>query len=52
MDRGYRPTTDLKPLTELLDLNCVRNRNPRSFRRLENAVHQLAEAIRTDKHIA
>jgi len=52
MDRGYKSSTDLQPLTQLLDLNCVRKRNPRSFRRLENAVHQLAEAIRTGNHIS
>ena len=50
MERGYKPTTDQKPLTELLDLEVVRSR-ARSFRRLESALRQLMAAVKSGKHI-
>jgi hypothetical protein len=53
MESGYKPSTDQEPLTRLLvqDLSPLRARNLRSFRRLENALRQLTEAIRAGKHI-
>ncbi len=48
---GYNPITDQEPLTRAVDLNTIRQRNLRSFRRLESALRQLVEAIRSGKHI-
>lgn len=48
---GYNPSTDQEALTRAVDLNAIRQRNPRSFRRLESALRQLVEAIRSGKHI-
>ncbi|HWG41200.1 MAG TPA: DUF4276 family protein [Gemmataceae bacterium] len=49
--RGYNPITDQEFLTRAVDVNAIRQRNPRSFRRLESALRQLVEAIRSGKHI-
>jgi hypothetical protein len=51
---GYKPTRDQGPLTRLLvdHLGAVRDRSLRSFRRLEEAVRQLHQAVRTGQHIA
>jgi hypothetical protein len=49
--RGYNPVTDQELLTRAVDLDAIRQRNLRSFRRLESAVRQLVEAIRSGKHI-
>ncbi|MCI0458102.1 MAG: DUF4276 family protein [Gemmataceae bacterium] len=53
MESGYKETLDQEPLTKLLieDLKPVRDRGLRSFRRLESAIAQLVEALRSDKHI-
>jgi hypothetical protein len=51
MVNGYRETTDQKELTRLVDLDEIRRRQIRSFRRLENAVSQLIEANRSGTHI-
>ena len=53
MDAGYKPTRDQQPLTQLLvrHLDAVRARGLRSFRRLENAVRLLVEAVRADAPI-
>lgn len=48
---GYNPPTDQEPLTRAVDLDAIRQRNLRSFRRLESALRQLVEAIRWGKHI-
>jgi hypothetical protein len=48
---GYKPNTDQKPLTQAIDVNAIRERGLRSFRRLESALRQLVEAIRSDRHI-
>jgi hypothetical protein len=48
----YRPTRDQAPLTELIDLNVVRAKNLRSFKRLENAVEQLLAAAKCGSHIS
>lgn len=53
MQSGYKPTTDQEALTRLMvqDLGIIRQRQLRSFRRLEKAVQELVLAIRTDVHI-
>lgn len=48
---GYNPATDQEPLTRAIDLDAIRQRNLRSFRRLESALRQLVEAVRSSKHI-
>ena len=49
---GYKPTRDQAALTRLVDLDVIRARNLRSFRRLESALSILIEAIRSDAPIA
>lgn len=51
MEDGYKPTRDQHLLTKLaLDhLQVIRERNMRSFRRLEKAVAELVQAIRDNK---
>ena len=39
-------------LTEMVDLNTVREQNMRSFRRLENALDEMILAIREGRHVA
>jgi hypothetical protein len=51
MSKGYKPAKDQKALTEMVDLQAIRNRGLRSFRRLEDALRQLIEAIRSDQHV-
>jgi hypothetical protein len=53
IDAGYKPTRDQSSLTELMveHLDAVRARSLRSFRRLENALAQLLNAVRTDKPV-
>lgn len=48
---GYNPVADQEYLTRAVDLNVVRQRRLRSFRRLESALGQLVEAVRSGKHI-
>ena len=50
--QGYRPTRDQVALTELLDLDIVRAKNLRAFTRLEHAIDELTEAIKTGEHIS
>lgn len=50
MSSGYKPAKDQRVLTEMIDLQAIRRRGLRSFRRLENALQQLIEAIRSDEH--
>jgi hypothetical protein len=52
MASGYKPTTDQRALTELVALDMIRQRNLRSFRRLESAVTQLAGAIGSGNHVS
>lgn len=52
MIKGYKPALDQEPLTKVVNLNAIRSQNLRSFRRLENALAQLVDAVRTGKHIA
>jgi hypothetical protein len=49
---GYKPTRDQEPLTRAVDLEPIRQRALRSFRRLESALEQLVIAIRTGQHIS
>jgi len=51
MRAGYRPTRDQKPLTDMVSLDDIRKYGLRSFRRLENALRELVEAIRGDSHV-
>ncbi len=51
MTNGYKATTDQVELTKLLSLESVRLAKSRSFKRLEDAVFQLCEAMRTGKQI-
>jgi hypothetical protein len=52
MRGNYKPSTDQKALTEMVALAEIRNCNLRSFRRLENALHQLAEAFQSGRHVS
>ena len=54
MQSGYKPTRDQQPLTRLMvdHLDAIRRRQMRSFRRLENALQQLVNAVRSGSHIA
>ena len=51
IEGGYKPTRDQATLTKMVDLDAIRNRQPRSFRRLESAVSELIAAIRDDAHV-
>ena len=46
MVNAYKETQDQALLTGMLDLATIRARQPRSFRRLENALDLLIEALR------
>jgi hypothetical protein len=50
--RGCRPTLDQSALTELLDLNVVRAKNLRSFKRLDHAIDQLLASVGSGSHIS
>lgn len=54
MENGYKSNDDQAPLTQLLiaNLQPLRRRQLRSFRRLENAMRQLVDAFRSGQHIA
>ena len=52
MPSGYSETKDQAALTEILDLELVRNRPMRSFRRLENALLQIVTAIRDESPLS
>jgi hypothetical protein len=52
VERGYKPTRDQAALTRLVDLNAIRARGLRSFRRLESAVSTLLEAIQSNRPTA
>jgi hypothetical protein len=51
-EKGYKPTRDQAALTRLVDLQVIRDRDLRSFRRFESAVSILIEAIRSNAAIA
>ena len=48
---GYRPALHQASITELVDLNTIRQQNMRSFRRLENALDEMIDAFRDNRHI-
>jgi hypothetical protein len=54
IDDGYQQTRDQEPFTRLMvdHLDAVRARGLRSFQRLEQALRQLVEAVRTGAHVA
>ena len=52
IEGGYKPTRDQASLTDMLDIEAVRTRGLRSFRRLESALGELVSAIRNDDHVA
>jgi hypothetical protein len=49
---SYKPSKDQAALTEIVDLNVIRSCGLRSFKRLETALHQLAEACKTGHHVS
>lgn len=49
---GYNPPRDQAALTELVDLDLIRSRPMRSFRRLESAIQELVTAARSDTPVA
>jgi hypothetical protein len=49
---GYKESRDQVLLTKCIDWELVKNRPMRSYIRLENAVSQIVNAIRTDTHVA
>ena len=51
MASGYNPVKDQAILTELVDLESIRSRPMRSFRRLENAVFQIVSSIRNESPV-
>jgi hypothetical protein len=51
VEGGYKPTRDQAALTKLVDLEAIRSRKLRSFRRLESALSVLLEAIRSNRPI-
>jgi hypothetical protein len=52
IEGGYKPTRDQSALTDLLDFDAIRQRQMRSFRRLESALDEIVSAIRSKNHIA
>ena len=48
---GYRQTHHQAAIAELVDLNAIRQQNLRSFRRLENAIDEIVEAFRGNRHV-
>lgn len=52
VEGGYKPTRDQAALIRLVDLDAIRARGLRSFRRLESALSALVEAIRSNRPIA
>jgi hypothetical protein len=47
---GYSATRDQAELTRLVDLDLIRQKGMRSFRRLESAIDGLVNAIRSGEH--
>ena len=52
LEGGYRPARDQAALTDVVDLQAIRNCKLRSFRRLEAALADLVTAIREGAHVA
>jgi hypothetical protein len=51
MQSGYSPVKDQALLTEMVDLELIRNRPMRSFRRLESAISTVVGALRSESHV-
>jgi Domain of unknown function (DUF4276) len=51
VEGGYKPTRDQAAFTKVVDIEVIRARKLRSFRRLESAVSSLREAIRSNTPI-
>jgi hypothetical protein len=51
MASGYSPVKDQLLLTEMVDLELIRNRPMRSFRRLDSAIATLVSALRDQSHV-
>ena len=51
MEAGYKPTIHQAFLTSEVDLNVIRSKNVRSFRRMESALVQLVSAFRSSTHV-
>lgn len=51
MESGYKERRDQAALTEIVDLDVVRRRPMRSFRRLESAIATVVGAIRSGSHV-
>ncbi|SRR5579883_1960598 len=49
LEGGYKPTRDQAALTRLVNLEAIRARQLRSFRRLESAISSLLEAIHCNR---
>ena len=52
MPGGYRAARDQKCLTQLVDLRAIRDRQMRSFQRLDSAIAELVDAVRDDAPIS
>jgi hypothetical protein len=48
---GYKPSRDQELLTKLVSIDLIRQRNMKSFQRLEHALEQMAKAFETGNHI-
>lgn len=51
MASGYKPARDQAALTQIVNPETIRQRGLRSFRRLENAIRQLAKAFKSGTHV-
>lgn len=51
LSESYKPAIDQASLTRMVDLQQIRDRKMRSFARLENAVDQMIQAFRSNRHI-
>ena len=51
MVNGYSPVRDQAGLTTMVDLDMIRNRPMRSFLRLDHAVSQIVDAVRSGNHV-
>jgi len=51
IDGGYKPTRDQAILSEMIDLQMIRDKQLRSFQRLETAVESLVTAMRSGNHL-
>ena len=51
LSNNYRPSLHQASITSLVDLNLIRQRKMRSFRRLENAIDEMISSLDTGRHI-